>query len=58
MHRNEHPVCIYIELVFFNKIAIGLNNGLEMAFEPGAGTHDNVPVYKRQSDRRTLYIFI
>ena len=29
---------------FFNKIAVGLNNGLDMASEPGVGTPDHVPV--------------
>ncbi len=29
----------------FNKIAIGLNNGLNTAYEPSASTPDHVPVH-------------
>ncbi len=29
----------------FNKIAIGLNNGLETGSESAAGPHDHVPVH-------------
>ena len=29
----------------FNKIAVGPNNGLDTASEPGEGSHDHVPVH-------------
>ena len=29
----------------FNKIAVGPNNGLDTASEPGEGSHDHVSVY-------------
>ncbi len=30
---------------FFNKIAVGLNNGIDTASEPGAGSHDHASVH-------------
>ncbi len=29
----------------FNKLAVGLNNGLDMASEPGADTPDHIPIH-------------
>ena len=29
----------------FNKVAVGLNNSLDTASEPGAGSHDHVSIH-------------
>ncbi len=36
---------MYIELILFNKFAVGLNNRLNTASELGADTHVHVPVH-------------